>query len=118
MAERKVFGRPVKKIVINLGVAGEIVNDGHLPVEPPLDVEFKAKASFRIVRDRIEDDGSVAESLVLTVRPDTFEILSTKPLELQKQLPGQTAIDDEAGDEVTARRGRKKSEPAPDPAED
>lgn len=98
---RKAFGRTIGKTVVNLGTGGEIDNDGQLPVEPPLLVTFQAQAEFRAVKNKIENDGRVTEQLILTVQSDSFRVLSTEELELQKQLPGQTSID---GDEVSKRR--------------
>ena len=100
---RKAFGRTIGKTVVNLGTGGEIDNDGQLPVDPPLLVTFQAQAEFRAVKNKIENDGRVTEQLILTIQSDTFRVLDSEVLELQKQLPGQEKVPG-TEDEVSKRR--------------
>lgn len=83
---RQFQGRDITKTTLNFGIAGTLELDGN--EMPTLSiVEFTAKAKVGNMHYKVKDDGSVQEGIVLTILPDTFDILSIKKAAEQPQLP-------------------------------
>ncbi len=83
---RQFQGRDVVKTTINLGIAGQIELGGNdLPALSI--VEFSARAKVSSVKHKFKDDGTVEEITVLTVDPDTFEVVGVAKAAEQGELP-------------------------------
>ncbi len=89
---RKYANRTISKEFIDLGTGGRITHEGQLDIDPPVMVEFKAKARFQTVKHKFLDDGTIEESLILTIQSDTFEVIGTEVIPPKGVLPGQEAL--------------------------
>lgn len=111
---REFMGRRINKETVSLGVRGEITRDDGFPELPPLArVEFKAVADYENLKHKFRDDGKVDEALILTIDPESFEVLGVTERPVQETLPvdeDQPELDQgEPTDLAARRRGRGRT---------
>jgi len=88
------MGLTVRKSVVDLGVGGRIERDEDAFPVPPPDalVTFKATAQFSAVKHKFLDKGGIEESVILTIRADTFEVLGVEEAPVQEELPVEEPV--------------------------
>lgn len=86
---KSFMGQRVRKSVIDLGTGGQIQRDEDVFPVPPPDalVTFRATAKFSAVKHKFLEKGGIEESLILTIKADTFEVLGVEEAPMQEELP-------------------------------
>lgn len=82
------LGRPIRKQIFNLGVAGVIERSEEDPATPPeATVTFQAKAHVSAIKHKFTEHGGIEESTILAIDGSSFQILGVDELETPPELP-------------------------------
>jgi hypothetical protein len=82
----KFCGRDISREVISLGLGGQIERGGE-EFPPRATVRFEARAIVSSVKFKFTKDGTVEESTILVIDPESFRVLDIARGPEQEELP-------------------------------